>query len=339
MTPTLLLHLGAGYSGLHFFDQSPYTAQGNTFQCSSIGLQGCEGALNFPTISPTVANASGAAVTQVTNSYPGGTLGGMQQMGNAQVHTNTHTERPSYNSNLTSVRGNHTYKVGGEVWFQGNITAPPTGVTLTFACTGAAAPDTNCTSANNGASALPANLSTNAITGFPFASFLLGGVVAAGQTAPNDTRMGKQQWGLFLQDSWKVTRKLTLDYGVRWDFATAPREQYGRAGDLGMIPDPAAGGRIGAPIFEATCHCTFVNNYPYAIGPRLGFAYQVTPKTVIRGGWGFAYGFAPDINQNSANTLNSSPSGTKQLLPASSATVLPQPIWPNFNPGQSPLPG
>ena len=44
--------------------------------------------------------------------------------------------------------------------------------------------------------------------------------------------MGKAQWALFLQDSWKATRKLTLDYGLRWDFATASREQYGRSAGL-----------------------------------------------------------------------------------------------------------
>ena len=149
-------------------------------------------------------------------------------MGNAQAHTDTYTFRPSFNTNLTWIHGNHTVKGGGEVWFQGALTAPPTGVTLCF--NNLPAPNA-CSAAGNGASGLPANLSTNAVTGFPFASFLLGGVNLASQTAPNNARMGKQQWGLFIQDSWKVTRKLSLDYGLRWDYATAAREQYGRSGD------------------------------------------------------------------------------------------------------------
>jgi len=330
ITPTLLLHLGAGYSRIHFFDESPFNHDGGIFNCSTIGLLGCQGALNFPTIGSTTANTSGVATTVAA-----GTLGGMQQMGNAQAHTNTFTERPSFNANMTWVRGSHTYKTGAEVWIQGQITGPPTGVTLCFAGGGSAA----CSASGNGISGLPANLSTNAATGFPFASFLLGGVNLASQTAPNNARMGKQQWGLFLQDSWKASRKLTLDYGVRWDFATAPREQYGRSGNLGLIANPAAGNRLGAPIFEATCNCTFVSNYPYAIGPRFGFAYQLNEKTVFRGGWGIAYGFAPDYGQNSANVLNSAPAGVNSYVLASSPTVLPQPVWPNFNPGQTPLPG
>jgi hypothetical protein len=39
-----------------------------------------------------------------------------------------------------------------------------------------------------------------------------------------------------------------------------------------------------------TCNCSFVNIYPFALGPRIGVAYQITPKTVFRGGWGITYG-------------------------------------------------
>ena len=64
-------------------------------------LQGCEGTYNFPTI-------IAGNVTSPTQ------LGGMQQLGNALAHTATHTERPSANANATWVRGNHTFKAGGE---------------------------------------------------------------------------------------------------------------------------------------------------------------------------------------------------------------------------------
>jgi hypothetical protein len=50
--------------------------------------------------------------------------------------------------------------------------------------------------------------------------------------------MGKNQWAFYLQDSWKATRKLTLDYGLRWDYASAPREQYGRSANLGLTHTP-----------------------------------------------------------------------------------------------------
>jgi hypothetical protein len=334
LTPTILLHVGAGYSRIWFFDGGPV----RNFNCNAILLNGCQASIYFPTVGDMREPGSG------------GPLGGLQQLGNALAHTNSYTERPAYNANATWVRGNHTYKLGGEVWFQGAIAAPPSGTQLVFGTclsvvfgaptSGGCGPASQSVT-NGGATALP-QIGLNLAgwqTGFPYANFLLGDLTLISQKAPTDTRMGKSQWGLFLQDSWKVMRKLTVDYGVRWDYATAPREQYGRASELGLIPNPAAGGRLGAPIFEATCNCTFIQNYPYAIGPRIGVAYQATPKTVIRGGWGFIYGFAPDIVAQTSSQIDSSPPGSNAFLNLQAPGALPQPVWPNFNSGQTPLPG
>ena len=58
-------------------------------------------------------------------------------------------------------------------------------------------------------------------------------------------------------------------------------------------PNPAYGNLPGAAIFEGygpgKCNCSFASNYPYDFGPRLGVAYQITPKTVFRGGIGVSY--------------------------------------------------
>ena len=51
-----------------------------------------------------------------------------------------------------------------------------------------------------------------------------------------------------------------------------------------------AGGHPGATQYASTCSCQFYQpSYPYAIGPRIGVAYQIDPKTVLRGGWGVVY--------------------------------------------------
>jgi Carboxypeptidase regulatory-like domain/TonB dependent receptor len=329
ITPTLLAHIGAGYSQLSFFDDSPYTTAGNKFNCTQIDLTGCEGSFNFPTIN---VNAGGALPLQDTTANGATQLGGMTQLGDALAHTHTRTERPSGNANVTWVHGAHTYKAGAEVWFQAQITAPPTGVGLTYSST---------SPLNLGATGVPASLVTGAYEeGFPYANFLLGDVVSATQYAPVDGRMFKQQWGLFVQDAWKVSRKLTLTYGLRWDYGTPASEEHGRSADLGLnVPDSAAGGRLGAPIFQATCNCTFVSAYPYALGPRVGAAYQITPKTVFRGGWGFVYGFPNDIPLQNTGDLVSTPSGINSFLNIQTPGAIPQPVWPNFSPGQTPLPG
>ncbi len=272
ITPTLLAHVGGGYSMIYFYDDGPYTESGKTVNClTMLQLQGCEGSFNFPTIIAGYVTSPNV-------------LGGMQQLGNALAHTHTHTERPSLNANATWVRGNHTFKGGMEAWFQAQITAPPTGVGLTFATLTAPGNIVSSGSVTNpGATGVPAALSTGAYTaGFPYANFLLGDVTAATQYAPVDARMFKQQWAMFVQDSWKVTRNLTVDYGLRWDYATAAREEHGRSANLSLTtPNPAAGGRLGAPIFEATCGCTFVKNYPYAIGPRLGVRLRLQRQNGI----------------------------------------------------------
>ena len=114
---------------------------------------------------------------------------------------------------MTWIRGNHNYKWGGEAWYQGNITAPPSGALLSFSAAGTAQPYT-----------VPTGLQGQ-FMGFQFASFLLGNANSIGQLAPTDTRMGKNQWALYWQDSWKTTRKLTLDYGLRYDVASVPYAQ------------------------------------------------------------------------------------------------------------------
>jgi hypothetical protein len=127
---------------------------------------------------------------------------------------------------------------------------------------------------------------------------------------------------------------------LRWDYATPASEEHGRSANLSLTtPNPAAGGRLGAAIFEATCNCTFVQAYPYAIGPRLGVAYAADSKTVFRGGWGIAYAAPPDINlQNTADVTNAAV-GVNAFNTVNVPGTIPQPTWPNFNVGQTPLPG
>jgi hypothetical protein len=326
VTPTLLLHLGVGYSRILFVDTAPYTKKGNTFDCATLGIAGCDVSYNFPTINSTVSG-------------PNGSLGGMQQMGNSLAHTRTTTLRPSSNANLTWIHGSHSFKFGGEVWFQGNITQPPSGVGMNFGCVAS----TTCAATNYGATALPytppAGLNGQQMGNF-YANFLLGDAISTTQYAPVDARMGKSQWGVYAQDSWKATRKLTLNYGLRWDLATPTEEQYGRSANLGVnVPNPAVGGRLGAPIFQQTCNCDFMKTYKLAFGPRLGVAYQLDEKTVLRGGWGIAYGFTPDIGNSSSAQQTSTAVGINSFFNYASPTFLPQPTWPNFNPGQTPLPG
>ena len=78
-------------------------------------------------------------------------------------------------------------------------------------------------------------------------------------------------------------------------------------------------------------------SYKFAYGPRLGLAYQLDDKTVLRGGWGIVYQFptddgVPTIGTNAVN----SPSGVNAFLNIESPNAILQPVWPVTNPGVYP---
>src|SRR3979409_1950031 len=119
---------------------------------------------------------------------------------------------------------------------------------------------------------------------------MLGLVDSARVSQPPILRLGKSMWGFFAQDTWKVSRRLTVDYGVRYDYGTYLKEQYGRIPNFSpAVANPSAGGHLGAVIFEGNgagfCNCNFAHNYALAFAPRIGAAYQINAKTVLRAGW------------------------------------------------------
>jgi hypothetical protein len=188
---------------------------------------------------------------------------------------------PTFNSSLTWVKSNHTFKFGGELRLDGWVYHALTATMGVYAFSAAQ------TGQPYTLSAAPGGVNI----GFPYASFLLGQPNQLTTRPPADYRFGKQQWGFFVQDNWKITRKLTLDYGLRYDYSLTPREQYGRLPTLApTLANTFAGGHPGATTYEATCNCEFSNNYPFGFGPRIGVAYQITGRTVLRGGLGVVYG-------------------------------------------------
>jgi hypothetical protein len=286
--PTINYHLGLGYS-LFEFETKPLTTDYNAQ--TDIGLRGATANRNFPFFN------LGGQTTPATGGM--NTLGTPGQTGNFE-------RRPSITNAVTWVNGNHTVKVGGDFRLDmlPNFGYGNANGNFCFGNTGGA-----CT--NNGSTWNPALLNItgfqgNSNVGFPFANFLLGSVTDVTLAVPINHRRSKQQWGTFIQDSWRVRRNLTIDAGIRWDYGTYTREDYGRLGALSLTePNTSAQNHPGGLIYEATCKCNFAKNYPYAIGPRLGAAYTINSKTVIRGGFGLAYGSTPVVGgvaQNSATS-------------------------------------
>lgn len=133
-------------------------------------------------------------------------------------------------------------------------------------------------------------------TGFSYASFLMGAVRNAALAIPAVTQGRRtRQTTFYVQDDWKATPKLTLNIGLRWDIQTPITEVYNRLSGLDPLkPNPGADGFPGALAFLGDCpECTgrdaFAETYYRAIAPRIGFAWALTDKLVVRSGYGINY--------------------------------------------------
>ena len=135
---------------------------------------------------------------------------------------------------------------------------------------------------------IPGNSTLNTGGGNGFASFLLGESFSGG--TENDRFVG-QQWrshSMYFQDDWKITPKLTLNLGVRYEFTLPPIEQKDKWSDFTPDkPNPGADGRLGALRFAGfgpgrENSRTLVGGWYGGIGPRFGMAYSLNDKTVIR---------------------------------------------------------
>jgi hypothetical protein len=319
--PTVLLHVGVGY----FQQYQPTVPQ--VFDQTSIGLHGFFDSKLFPTIGGLNNTFTGGWGAQ------GGGLG-------AGFEAWIWEEKPTANTNLTWVRGNHTYKFGGEYTGEGYPEHSEWRANGNFTFSGAETADPW----QNGQ---PLNFPNP--SGFAYASFLLGLPDTVQISPPTQTRLGNHQIGFYAQDSWKVKRRLTLDYGLRYDFQTYLKEQYGRMQDASFsTPNPTVGGLPGAGIYEGygggRCNCALSHNYPYAFGPRLGVAYQINSKTVLRAGAGVTYGLVqtPAGASYSVADYYSFNALGYGITPAANGlqggNPFPNVTWPNFNPGKFPIP-
>jgi hypothetical protein len=182
----------------------------------------------------------------------------------------------------TWLRGRHEYKFGG-AWRK-------------FTTLGQDLAGTNGRYVFN--SAQTANPAALTSTGHEFASMLLGTVDVASNVVPPvlfDTTV-YYDTSVYFQDNWRVNNKLTLNLGVRYEVPIGWHVPGGNGYSHVDIrqPNPGAGGLPGALVFSGsgpgrTGERRFYPNAYGSVGPRLGFAYQLTPKTVIRGGWSIYY--------------------------------------------------
>ena len=191
--------------------------------------------------------------------------------------------RPEYAANdmVTWVRGKHTLKMGGEYRYYAYPQYSVSNGSGTF----------SFTRLNSGLPGVP--------SGNDMASFELGNVGYASAEFYTATTLHPMDHELsaYVGDTWKVNHKLSVNYGVRYDVNPPSWEKENRFSFLDPTrANPDAGGRLGAEVFSGTGwgpasagfrrpEKTFYKGF----APRIGIAYSLTPKTVIRTGYGIFY--------------------------------------------------
>jgi len=125
--------------------------------------------------------------------------------------------------------------------------------------------------------------------GDAFASFLLGEVDSAGMFFNGNLNASERYYSYFGQDNWRVTPTFTLDLGMRWDISEPFNYPNGSTIDP-TIPNPGAGNIPGAAVFTGPgAGSKFFPTWHGGFGPRVGFAWNVMPNTVVRAGYGIMF--------------------------------------------------
>ncbi|MBM3726530.1 MAG: carboxypeptidase regulatory-like domain-containing protein [Acidobacteria bacterium] len=298
-SPTLINEVRAGFNRENSLRMQPFGEDTSNIP-AKFGIQG-------------IPQASG------NGGLPGLSIGGLQNLGPSDwIVSQRFSNTVQLSENLTKVYRNHTFKGGWE------------GQLIDFPWL---APPTSRGRFNFGGAYTSVPNQIDNSTGR--VQFLLnptdargtGGIGAQSVSAANFGGVANRKYytGLYFQDDWKVSRKLTLNVGLRWDHFGLVGERYGaQANFVPSLTNPQfiiPASRKDRPVLSTTFQQLLASNgiklvhsdeFGSGLGkaqklnfaPRFGFAYQMTSKLVVRGGYGLYYGAfenrggAPNLGYN-----------------------------------------
>ena len=298
-TSSLMNEFHAGYD--HFIE-NVRSIYGNTPGIpESYGIDGIPQVANNGGLPPINLNASGVS-------------GGLHDMG---VGNFTPTLETIYAleimDNVTKVHANHTFKAGLQ-WdsLEGDIIQPPAS-RGNFTFSGQYSDVVNKSRGLNGISDM---LLTPIAATVPNGVDYSGGLSTYNGSNYAATDDHRYYWGAYFQDDWKITPRLTLNLGLRWDYFSPYAETNGRQANLVLAGGNGSTGTYYVP--NQGCQvprAAAFNNLLAASGitldcvsnksvgqaqktnfaPRVGFAERLRPDLVLRGGYGIAYGALANI--------------------------------------------
>ncbi|MBI3682487.1 MAG: TonB-dependent receptor [Acidobacteria bacterium] len=271
LSPTLVLNVRAGLARYEGFSGNEF---GRGFDPRELG---------FPS----------SLVSQFVGlQYPRFNLSGNNYSPLGATQTSGYETQDSYSlqPNLQMIRGKHNLKFGTEVRLYNSSNIRP------------ASASGNYSFGRNWTQADPQR--GDALSGNVLATFLLGNPTSGFADRNSDPSYQNRYFMLFLQDDWKIARKVTVNAGLRWDYEGPLYERYNRI-IRGFAFDQAS------PIASQVQGLTLKGGLLYAgpsgadrlsfhrdwnnIQPRIGVAWQVREKWVVRGGYGLFF-----LGQNAA---------------------------------------
>jgi hypothetical protein len=176
------------------------------------------------------------------------------------------------NDNFSYLHGRHTINFGGEYWRLNTFVGTANTARGSFDFTG------------QFTSRTPGQGSGNAI-----ADLLLGLTGSASITTPQLATFLVDYYGGYFSDSWTVSPKLTINFGLRYEVQTRQREKDNRQAFFDYTPGSATYGTLVQARGGGHRERTFSNLDKNNFAPRVGFAWQLKQKTVVRGGFGIFY--------------------------------------------------
>ncbi|MGA2136109.1 MAG: TonB-dependent receptor [Bryobacteraceae bacterium] len=200
--------------------------------------------------------------------FPTVNVNGFQALGNTtqQQRLQTPIISDSFQDNLSIVRGKQQIKLGIEYRYSSNLDrySPTAGGDFTF---------------------------NNTATGSGLAALLLGWVDQASLLATYPLHTRSDSYAAFIQDDWRVTPQFTLNVGLRWDIDQPRWEESNRQNSFNETEINPVSGTPGVITFSGLDGLSkYANNWDlHNFGPRLGFAWNIKDKWVVRGGGAILY--------------------------------------------------
>ena len=229
-------------------------------------------------------------------------------------------------NNWTKTRGNHIFKFGADIRYAENLRIPS---------------DNNRTGEFNFS---PEGTSNGGSAGLDLGTFLLGDVTSFARYVNNPVvtppAERQKRWFFYGQDTYRLTPKLTLSYGLRWEIYFPETVNAKGGGGFANIVDLNGAGAIRVAGYGGIGSNGNVQNDYHAFAPRIGVAYQVMPKTVLRAGYGrsfdigvFGSNFGHTVTQNlpvllkqSADASNLGTGASSNLIPLFSLDAGPSSV-------------